>query len=150
MANTKWTQWHFQSLEGFCFCLVSLCFVWALKRFFDLTGPLHIYYGFWFCVFMWFFCVWICVSLWLCVLLLPFLWLPLFLLILFCPIQICLLLFYLTLLFFFFFLDACLLMRVRKDIDSGGWEDLGEIGERINCNENIMYKNLFLIKNRLG
>lgn len=60
--------------------------------------------------------------------------------------------YYFTLLYYCssFFLDACFLMRVRKDVDSGGWEDLGEIWERINCNENIMYKNLFLIKNRLG
>jgi hypothetical protein len=35
-------------------------------------------------------------------------------------------------------------MRERKGVDLGGWEGVGGRG---NCNQNIIWKNIFSIKN---
>lgn len=137
----------FSEFRGFCFCFVSLCFVWALKFFLTLQV-------FWLLLFRYimvsgfvflgdsFVCEYVCLCAYACFFCLFFDY-PFFYS--FCFVLFRLVCYYFTLLYYFssFFLDAYFLIRVRKDVDSGGWEDLGGIGERINCNENICIKIYF-------
>lgn len=104
----------------------------------NYKNHLNICHSFWFCVFIEFLCVQTCVSVLLCV----YCGFPLtFSLCLFCPIPL------------FFSLDASFLNEREKslDLNERKWE-VGRISEELvgrTC-KNILYKNLFSIKENRG
>jgi hypothetical protein len=108
--------------------------------FFHLPGPLHIYYGFLFCIYVGFQCVQMCG---VCSHLLCYLYICW--LIFFCNSPFCLCFFFF---FYCYFLDASLFSETGRVWTQIG-EEMGRKGKdtlKGNCNQTILYENFIFNK----